>query len=172
MFGDAALGVVAFVHVKAVAEGDGLSGGQGIVAGAFWFLFKIVNAEGIGGEKAVIAHMPPGWMAQVVRMVKNGDADGLAVNWTGIVAPIGAFSPGLLVAQAGGEDDVAVAGQSFMSQTHGLRDAYGNGAILFVAEDGGLIGRRLQGDIKNEQALVVGAIKDAESADTGEDDGA
>ena len=70
--------VVAFVQVEAIAEREALARRDHQVARAGRFLFEIVDAERIGGEQAVIPHMPPGRMLRVRGMIEDGDADGLA----------------------------------------------------------------------------------------------
>src|SRR5436305_1508941 len=41
--------------------------------------------------------MPGCWMAGVLGMIKNGDADGFFIYRPGIIAPISSFAPGLVV---------------------------------------------------------------------------
>ena len=78
--GNVTLLFVTFVHVDAVSEGDGFSCGYRQIAGAFGFLFEIMHAEWIGGEKPVISHVPPGWVMRIVRVIEYRYAHDLAID--------------------------------------------------------------------------------------------
>src|SRR5213075_2691891 len=73
---------VAAMDVEAVAERHTLAGGHVQVACARGLLFKIMEAERIRGEQTVVAHMPPGRMTRILRMIENGDADNLSIHRT------------------------------------------------------------------------------------------
>src|SRR5439155_2318190 len=89
--------LVAAMDVKAVAKRHALAGGHLQIAGARGFLFKIMQAERIRGEQTVVAHVPPGGMTRVLRMIENGDADNLSIHRTVVIAPRGALAPGFAV---------------------------------------------------------------------------
>ena len=48
--------------------------------------FEVVLSKGIRGEEPVIAHMPPGGMPRVERVVEDGDAVGEAIK--GLFKPV------------------------------------------------------------------------------------
>src|ERR1044071_3790276 len=84
--------LVAAVNVNAVAEGDALARGHSQIAGARRFLFKIMEAERIGGKQSVIPHVPPGRMPRVLRMIENRDAHDLPAHRSVVIAPGRPFS--------------------------------------------------------------------------------
>src|SRR4051812_32700215 len=83
---------VAFVEVETVAHRQRAAGGDGVVADGRLVLavLEIMLAEGIRGEQSLAARHPPGRMPEVLRVVKNRDAVGLAVAGSIHVAPVGA----------------------------------------------------------------------------------
>src|ERR1051326_2433022 len=88
MVRDASLFRVALVQEKAVSKSYALAGGNFEIAGRFiGQFFKIMLAEGIGGEQPIIAHMPPRRMARVFRVIENSDAHSLAFDRAVVVAP-------------------------------------------------------------------------------------
>src|SRR5439155_14035733 len=95
------------MDVKAVAKHHALTSGHLQVARAGGFLFKIMQAERIRGEQTVVAHVPPGRMTRVLRMIEDGDPDNLAIHRTVVVAPRGAFAPAFSVPHALAVHDVA-----------------------------------------------------------------
>src|SRR5438445_8681162 len=107
MLRDFAFFLVAAMDVKAIAKGHALAGGHLQVARARGFLFKIMQAERIRGEQTVVAHVPPGRMARVLRMIEYGDADNLSIHRTVVIAPRGALAPCFPVAHALAVNDVA-----------------------------------------------------------------
>src|SRR5439155_871583 len=86
------------VNIEAVAEGDTFPGRHGEIAGAGGFLFEIMQPERIGAEQAVIAHVPPGRVPRVLRMIENCDAHRLAAHRPVVVHPVRSFAPGRVVA--------------------------------------------------------------------------
>src|SRR5262245_48140828 len=56
--------------------------------------FEIMLPERVGGEESVIAHVPPGRMPGITRMIQDGDADDIAVHGPEIIAPRRALTPG------------------------------------------------------------------------------
>ena len=65
-FGELGGGGIAFVNDDSIAEGDRFTFGDLHIAGAFGeFLIELVEAECVGGDKAVGARMPWGGMARV-----------------------------------------------------------------------------------------------------------
>src|SRR5256885_14554148 len=107
MLSDFPFFLVAAMDVKAIAKRHALAGGHHQVARARRFLFKIMEAERIRGEQTVVAHVPPGRMARVLRMIENGDADDLSIHGTVVIAPRGALAPGFSVPHALAVHDVA-----------------------------------------------------------------
>src|SRR5688572_28959210 len=74
--------LVAQVEVETVAERQGAAGWHRVVAlvrVVRELLFVVVPAEGIRAEQPVIARHPPGGMPQVLRMIEDRHAVGLAV---------------------------------------------------------------------------------------------
>ena len=69
---------VSFVEIESVFKVQVLAGLDYYVSGSFWFFFEVVGAERVGGEQAVIAYVPPCWVAWVFRMVENGYSNDLA----------------------------------------------------------------------------------------------
>jgi hypothetical protein len=69
--GDLRLLFVAFMEIKPITESDTLPGGHDQIAGGLIRqFFKIMPAKRIGGEQAIIPHMPPSGMAGIRRMIK------------------------------------------------------------------------------------------------------
>src|SRR6266516_4362208 len=99
--------LVAAMDVKAVAKRHALAGGHAQVARTRGFLFKVMEAERIRGEQTVVAHVPPGRMSRVLRVIENGDADDLSVHRTVVIAPRGALAPCFAVPHALAVHDVA-----------------------------------------------------------------
>src|SRR5437764_3704256 len=65
--GDSALLLIARMEVKTITERDAFTGRHGEISGGFvGQLFEIVPAKRVGGEQAVIAHVPPGRVARVL----------------------------------------------------------------------------------------------------------
>jgi hypothetical protein len=125
--------LVAFVEVKPIAERHAFAGGDFQVAGGrVGELFEVMSAKGVRGEQAVIAHVPPGRMARVLRMVEDRNADDLAFHRAVIIAPIGALAPRFAVALTGAGDDMAFAGA--LLQPHRLAQADGHRAFFGVVE--------------------------------------
>src|SRR5439155_24987416 len=105
------------MQINPVAKSNAPAGRNGQSAGSFVRqAFEIMLAKRIGREQAVIAHMPPGGMPRVLRMIENRDADSLSSHGAVIITPVGAFAPGLSVANSGAVNDVTFAGFSF--ETH------------------------------------------------------
>ena len=156
------------MEVEAVTLGEAAAGGDEVVAlvgvvGEFFFV--IVPAEGVGGEETVVAGHPPGGVAEILRMIEDGDAVGGAVALGVVIAPGGAGAPSGGIAGVFGGDDVAVAagGDAFHFVRHGhpLSDADGHGAVFIVAEEEGLVGEGAEGDLEvDEAAAGVGVETD------------
>ena len=95
---------IGFVEIEAITHRQRAAGGDGVVAdrGLVLEVFKIMLTEGIRGKEAVVARHPPGRMTEVLGVVENRDAIGLAVALGVIAAPIGALAPrfGRLLQQA------------------------------------------------------------------------
>src|SRR5207247_10844029 len=76
--GDLALFLVAFMHVETIAEGDALASRNNKVAGGFVRQFlEIVPAKRIGGEQAVVAHVHPRRMSEVLGV--SEDSHGISL---------------------------------------------------------------------------------------------
>src|SRR2546426_9777991 len=97
---DLPLFLVAGMDIETVTKGDAVSGRDLEVAGARRFLFELVNAERVRGEQSVVAHVPPGGMTLVLRMIEDRDTDRFAVDRTGVIDPLRALAPGRVVAHA------------------------------------------------------------------------
>src|ERR1035437_5675213 len=54
-----------------------------------------IPAKRIEREQAVIARVPIGGMARALRVVEDGDAEPLAVQFGGVIHPVGALAPNL-----------------------------------------------------------------------------
>ena len=106
--GDFGLLLVAFVEVKAIAECDALPGRNRDIAGAGGFSLKIMHPERIRGEQAVIAHMPPGGVLGVLRVIENRDADSFILHRAVVIAPGGPLAPGFVIPYSGAQDDMAL----------------------------------------------------------------
>src|SRR5689334_2455330 len=98
---------VAFVDDDAVLEGGGFAGGHFEVAGVFGDLLIVVaEAEGVGGEQAVLADVPLLGVEGVLGGVEDGNAVSFAVDLAGDVRPVGGFAPDVFLARcAGGVGD-------------------------------------------------------------------
>lgn len=123
-----------------------------------------MDAERIRGEQSVVADMPRRRMHGIERIIEDRDAHGLALDRAGVIAPLGALAPGLLVADAGAQDDPALARLLLaVGQAHRLGHADGHRTLLRVAEhDIPLSG--LDCDFKIEQPLRVRTHINAEGA--------
>ena len=142
-----------------------------------------MHAEGIRGEEPVFTDVPPRRSLRVLGMIEDGDADGLAIDGAGVIAPLGAFAPGFLVAVAATGDaaahgDAAFADLGFLlagflreNAAHGFIHAHRHGTFLGVAEHDVFVAG-LEGDFEVEQALVARPGEDAEGALIGHGDGA
>src|SRR5947209_14559531 len=94
-FGDLGLLLVAVVQIKAVTKCRAFACGNVEVARSFvWQLFEVMLAKRISREQSIVAHVPPGRMPGVLRVIEYGDADSFSIYGTVIVAPIRAFAPG------------------------------------------------------------------------------
>ena len=119
------------MEVNPVAEGYALALGNGEIAGSFGLTFEVVDAEGIGGEEAVVSDVPPGGMAGIGGVIEDGDADSLAVDGAAVIAPGGAFAPGGVVAEAVAVEDVALG--YFTFEAHGGGESEGHTPFFSVA---------------------------------------
>src|SRR5439155_17180612 len=109
MFGDFALLVVAFVQIETVTKGDALAGGHGQIPRRFIReRFEIMPTKGIGGKQAVFAHMPPGGMPRILRMIEYGHAQRSVLHRDVVIPPFRAFAPGPLTPHAGAVDDMTL----------------------------------------------------------------
>src|SRR5579884_2412386 len=97
---------------KTVTESEGTAGGEGIVAGMRLIgkVLKVMAAEGIRCEEAVVARHPPGGMTRILGMVKDGHAVSFTVMRCKIIAPIRAFAPRRRITCPRTGQDVAGAG--------------------------------------------------------------
>jgi len=75
------------VENPAVSKGETLSFGKLKAAGTLGGLREIVKPKRIGGKEAVVAGVPAGRMAEILRMVETGNADGLAIEGAGEIDP-------------------------------------------------------------------------------------
>ena len=134
MFGDFALLLVAFVQIETVTKGDALAGGHGqIPRGLIRERFEIMPTKGIGRKQAIIAHVPPGGMLRILRMIENGHAHGFVLHRAVVIAPFGAFAPGLLIPHAGAVDDMAMT--DFAFEPHRFSQAHCHRPFFGVPED-------------------------------------
>src|SRR5262249_51196696 len=124
--------------------------------------FEIMAAKGIRGEQAIIAHVPPGRVPRVFRMVKHGNANNFSLYRPVVVAPIGFFAPCLVVALTGAVENMAVLAGSFEFDAFG--DADRHRAFFGIAESQISVGS-VQSDVKIEETLVpTPGIVDSERA--------
>src|SRR5207247_3485006 len=101
--GDAALGGVSPVEEHPVAEREGMTGLQRVVAPVAAFLAREGRvAEAVGGHQAIVADVPVHGAAEVPRVVHHPDADRFARHRTRIIAPFGRSAPALLLADPAG----------------------------------------------------------------------
>src|ERR1700722_6138911 len=70
MFGHFGLLDIALMNVKAVAKRTALTRGDWHVSGSLGFFLEFVQAEGVGREKAIVAHMPRRRMTRIAWMIK------------------------------------------------------------------------------------------------------
>src|SRR5258707_9248671 len=96
--------------------------------------------------------MPPGGMQRILRMIENGDSHGLIVHRAVVIAPFGAFAPGLLIPLPGAVDDMAMT--DFPFEPHGFGQAHCHRAFFRVAEDDILV-RRVERNLEIEQTFVL-----------------
>ena len=66
------------LDLDVVFEVEGLAFFEEVVAEVFFFFtfFEIVLAEGVGGDEAVVAGVPPGGVAEVFLVVDHFDGEG------------------------------------------------------------------------------------------------
>src|SRR5579859_4256383 len=149
---DFSLLLIAFVKVEAIAECNALASRDGEVAGGFiGQIIEIMQAKGVGGKKTVIAHMPPGRVPRVSGMIENGNADNFALYRSKVIAPIRSLAPGIVVAQAGAGDDVALTGIAL--ETHGFGDPHCHSSFLGIAQSERPLGG-MHRDFEIENPLV------------------
>lgn len=117
----------------AVAEDEGFACVQSVGSAGGLGGFKVAASEGVGGEEAVVAGVPPSGVGVVSGVVEDGDPDGLAFDGAGVGDPAGAFAPSLGVGVAFGVDDLAF-GLGAGELEFGA-DADAEGAFFGVAED-------------------------------------
>src|SRR5438874_391759 len=104
---DTASTFIAAMDVEAVSEGDVRSGGNGEFPRARGLLLELMKPERVGGEQTIVAHVPPGRMARILRVIEDGHADDLPVHRAVVIAPGGALAPGRAVPHAFAVHDVA-----------------------------------------------------------------
>ena len=78
------------------------------VADALFLALKVVNAERVRGDEAVVAGVPPRRMTQIIRVIKDGNADRVAIDLAPVIDPLGALAPECLVLVAGAVERMAV----------------------------------------------------------------
>src|SRR5579862_2604126 len=89
-------------------------------------------AKRVGRKQPIVAHMPPSGMPRVLWMIENGNPNGFPIHRTVIIAPIGPFTPGLVIANTFAVDDMAVADGAL--EPHGLGKSHRHRTLLGIAE--------------------------------------
>src|SRR4051794_22196548 len=92
--------LVARVNKETIAQRQAAAGRDRLLArfGLRGLGLIVVPAEGIRTKEAVITSHPPRGMLDILGMIKDRDAVGLAVFFGVVVAPIGALAPGFGIA--------------------------------------------------------------------------
>ena len=157
-------GGVAEMQVDAVGEPELVLGLQNVVAADAQLGLEVGHAEGIGGHEAVISDVPVRWVVEVAGGVEDGDADELAVDGAGVVAPHGSAPPGLGLADGA----VGVLDAAAAAAVHGGGDAHRADAAFLGVAEGDLAGSGLEGDAEVDDALVGRQGVDADLALLGE----
>ena len=106
------------------------------VAHALFLALEVVDAKWVGGNQAVVAGVPPCWVAKVFGMIKHGDAHRVAVDLAPVVDPLGALAPECLVTVSGTVHRLAVGGgdTAAVAQTQVRVRADAHAALLRVAK--------------------------------------
>src|SRR5687768_13088085 len=94
------------MNVKTIFERNALASFDCQVARAGGLLLEIVDSEWIRREQAVVADVPPRGMPRIVRVIENGDAEGLAFDRPAVIAPGRLFAPRVFARHARAQDDV------------------------------------------------------------------
>src|SRR5205823_5016927 len=106
--GDTRFGGRAGVEIETVAEGERAAGrDRGVASAGRLSGIEVMEAKGVRGEEAVIAHVPRGGVAQVLRVIEDGDANGRAFHGSIVIYPISPRSPGRRVLDPRSGLDVA-----------------------------------------------------------------
>src|SRR5580700_10017994 len=81
MLGDFGGLFVAVVEIETITQRQSSARRNGVITGMRLVLeaFEVVLAKGIRAEKAVITHLPPGRVADILRVVEDGHAVSPAV---------------------------------------------------------------------------------------------
>ena len=98
-----------------------------------------MDPERVGRKQAIIAHVPPGGMARVGGMIKNGDPSGLALNRAGAI-PLRPFPP-VLSSRTPRQDDGPAQAVFAVAQPHRFGHPHRHRAFFGVAENHRFIGR-------------------------------
>src|SRR5262245_42335850 len=89
----------------------------------------------IGREQTVIPHMPPGWMAWILRMIENRYAHRLSFGWSVVIAPIRPCTPAFIVTHIRARDDMTKARLSFRTfQSHRFRHSNRHRSVLVISK--------------------------------------
>ena len=98
-----------------------------------------MDAEGIGREQPVIAHMPPGRVARVGRMVEDRDPISSHAfrtgHWPRIITPLGTLAPSVTIGLSPRIENGSTLGLVRSLQAHRLSQTNGEGALLGIAQD-------------------------------------
>ena len=107
---------ISFVHVEAIVPRDTGSCRYGEIAHAFVFAFEVMDPEGVGGEKTVIAYVPPSGVAGVAGVIENCDAHSSALDGAEVIDPLGSLAPRRVASDAFAIHDLSC--RDFTFETH------------------------------------------------------
>ena len=158
----------ALVDVDAELEAQGLARREGVVAPLGPVAREIVDTPGVGREEPVVAHVPVGGVAKVVRVVEDSQADLLPVDLAGVVAPRCPLAPRLALRQPA----VGVGNQACVLGLELLVDSDGESpGLLRISEEDAAVLRR-PGDVPVDEAHVARHVPCGDTGPLLEDRGA
>lgn len=91
----------------------------------------LLGGEGVGSEKAVVAHMPTGGVTEAGGVVEDGDTDDFVLNGAVVRDPFGRFGPCVVIGLTFGVDDMAAFAGLY---GHRSGNADVESSVLFVVD--------------------------------------